>query len=103
VRETTVDDGSREIPIVVAEGAIERMRGLLGSSERRGLLLPRTRSVHTFGMHRPIDAVLLDRELRVIGVVRLAPRRVLLPRRRVRHILEVDRSPFTAGDRLRIR
>jgi len=46
----------------------ERARGLLGRSElepNEGLLLERSRSVHTFGMRFPIDAVLLDRDDRV--------------------------------------
>lgn len=70
----------------------ERARGLLGRraiGSDEGLLLRRCRSVHTFGMRFAIDAVLLDRTWRVIGVVRLVPGRVLLPRPRVRHVLEV--------------
>ncbi len=45
--------------------------------------------MHTVGMRFPIDAVLLDRGHRVIGVIRLRPWRVLLPRPAVRHVLEV--------------
>jgi uncharacterized protein len=40
-------------------------------------------------MRFAIDAVLLDRDDRVVEVVRLPPGRILLPRPRVRHILEV--------------
>ncbi len=81
----------------------ERARGLLGRSglePNEGLLLERTRSVHTFGMRFPIDAVLLDRDERVIDVVRLPPNRVLLPRRRVRAVIEVAAGQgrrFTPG------
>lgn len=70
----------------------ERARGLLGRTElahNQALLLERCRSVHTFGMRFPIDAVLLDRTWRVVSVVRLAPGRLLLPRPRIRHVLEV--------------
>ena len=70
----------------------ERVLGLRGRSRlgpSEGLLLERCRSVHTFGMRFAIDAVLLDRERRVVGVVRMAPRRILRPRRHVRHVLEV--------------
>ena len=67
------------------------------------LLLDRTRSIHTFGMRLPISVVLLDRELVVRSVRPVRPRRLLLPRPRIRHILEcaegVDLRP---GDRLRI-
>jgi uncharacterized membrane protein (UPF0127 family) len=43
-----------------------------------GLLIPRCRSVHTFGMRFPIDVLFLDDEGRVIDLRRSAPpRRVL--------------------------
>jgi uncharacterized membrane protein (UPF0127 family) len=53
------------------------------------LLLVRTRSVHTFGMRFAIVAALLDRHGLVRAVVRMPPWRVLLPRPRVRHVLEL--------------
>ncbi len=65
------------------------LRGLPGLQQNEGLLLERCRSVHTFGMRFAIDAVVLDRHGRVITVVRMAPRRLLRPRRRGRHVLEV--------------
>ena len=65
-----------------------------------GLLL-RARSVHTVGMGGPIDAVLLDPQLRVIDVITLRPGRVLLPRRGVRFVLETaEGSGLRPGDRL---
>jgi uncharacterized membrane protein (UPF0127 family) len=86
----------------VAERRRERMRGLIGGRALCALLLPRTRSVHTFGMREPIDVVLLDEDLRIVEIVHLPPHRVLLPRARVRHVLEVPRSPFRTGDLVRI-
>ena len=84
----------------------ERMRGWRG---RRAvgpddvLLLDRARSIHTFGMCFPISVALLDRELVVRSVRPVRPGRLLLPRPRIRHILEcaegVDLRP---GDRLRV-
>lgn len=81
------------------------MRGLLGRDgldPGEALLLQGTRSVHTFGMRFPIAVALLDRDgVVVLHVVRMRPRRVLLPRSRVRHVLElaegIDLQP---GDRL---
>ena len=84
----------------------ERMRGLIARgllAEDEALLLDRARSIHTFGMCLPISVALLDRELVVRSVRPIRPRRLLLPRPRIRHILEcaegVDLRP---GDRLRI-
>ena len=59
----------------VPETLRERARGLMGRdalAPDEGLLLRRCRSVHTFGMRFTIE-----------------PGRILLPRRRVRHVLEV--------------
>jgi uncharacterized membrane protein (UPF0127 family) len=47
------------------------MRGLLGRDRLEpgeGLLLRPASSIHTFFMRFPIDAVWLDRDLRVVGV-----------------------------------
>ena len=79
------------------------MRGLLGRSELapdEALLLERTRSVHTFGMRFEIAAALLDRDFVVRAAVRMPPRRVLLPRRDVRHVLELaGDAEVRPGDR----
>lgn len=84
----------------------ERMRGLIARgllAEDEALLLDRARSIHTFGMHFPISAVLLDRDLVVRSVRPIRPGRLVLPRPGTRHVLEctegVDLRP---GDRLRI-
>jgi hypothetical protein len=83
----------------------ERMRGLLGRdglAPGRALLLERTRSVHTLGMRFEISVALLDRDLRVLAIHRLPPRRLLLPRRRVRHVLEYHSDvDLRVGDLLR--
>jgi uncharacterized membrane protein (UPF0127 family) len=84
----------------------ERTRGLLGRSgidADEALLLERTRSIHTFGMHFPIGVALLDRDLVVRSVRTVRPGRLVLPRLGTRQILEcakgVDLRP---GDRLRV-
>src|SRR5215210_9414806 len=56
---------------VVADSPVSRMRGLLGRSELapgEGILLRPASSIHTWFMRFPIDAVFLDRELRVVGI-----------------------------------
>lgn len=56
---------------VVADSPASRMKGLLGRSELRpgeGLLLRPASSIHTFFMRFPIDAVFLDKGLRVLRV-----------------------------------
>jgi uncharacterized protein len=83
----------------------ERMRGLRGHpppGPRRGMLFYRCRSVHTFGMRRPIVLAFLDRELRIVAATTAQPRRLFLPRRGARHILECDvSSELRIGDRFR--
>jgi uncharacterized membrane protein (UPF0127 family) len=53
-------------------GALERLRGLLGSpppAEDSGLWITRCNSVHTALMRYPIDVVFFDGDLRVVAVV----------------------------------
>jgi hypothetical protein len=69
----------------------QRTRGLLGLSglePDRAMFIPNASSVHTFGMRFPVLVARLDAELRVVEIRRLGPRRLLLPRRAVRHVLE---------------
>jgi uncharacterized membrane protein (UPF0127 family) len=90
-RVTLVGSDGFRIEVEVAERARERMRGLLRRARLppgQGLLIPNARSVHSMGMRFPVDVSFLDAELTVLEVKRLAPGRVLVPRRRARHILE---------------
>ncbi len=58
----------------VAETFAQRSRGLLGKSGYEGaMVLPRTRSVHTFGMRFAIDVAFCDRELIVLRVTTVRP------------------------------
>jgi uncharacterized membrane protein (UPF0127 family) len=102
MRSVTVTSEARSVDVLSGDRPLERMRGLIGRRDERGLLLRRTRSVHTFGMRRTIDVVLLDGDLVVVDVVRLRPRRILLPRRGVRHVLELYESPFAPGEALTV-
>jgi uncharacterized membrane protein (UPF0127 family) len=76
----------------VADRALTRLRGLLGRSELpagEGLLLRPAPSIHTWFMRFPIDAVFLDRELRVLDVrSELRPWRIA-GRRGARAVLEL--------------
>ena len=63
-----------EVP--VATSRLSRLLGLALLSRRRagaGLLIPRCRSVHTFGMRFAIDVLFLDAEDRVIELRRAVP------------------------------
>jgi uncharacterized protein len=95
---------------VVADSFGLRLRGLLGRKgleSDEGFLLIGSPSIHTTFMRFPIDAVFLDRELRVIGVrPTMRPWR-FAGRRRAKHILELrageaERREVAAGTRLRL-
>lgn len=93
----------------VADSMVDRARGLLGHSRYDGALLLRgTRSVHSVGMRFPMDVAFLDDGLRVLGVTRLRPWGVALPRRGCRHVLEAQAGAFerwrlAPGDQIEIR
>lgn len=76
----------------LADTFFSRLRGLVGRRELpvgEGLFLSPSRSIHTFFMRFPIDAVFLDRGLRVVGVsAQLRPWR-FAGRKGARHVLEL--------------
>jgi uncharacterized membrane protein (UPF0127 family) len=93
---------------VVADSFGGRLRGLLGRRELAsgdGLLLRPSGAIHTWFMRFAIDAVFLDRELRVLRVApALRPWRMAW-RRRTRIVLELASGEaaarkITVGDRL---
>lgn len=90
----------------VPDTRMERMRGLLGRASLppdEALLLPGSRSIHTFGMRLAISVAWLDADARVIEVRRLPPSRLALPRRRGRDVLEcAEGAGPEVGERLTI-
>ncbi len=85
------DPRGGRLDVEVAVSRRERARGLLGRTAVEpgtALLLPDARSVHTFGMRFDIKVALLDGSYRVVAVRDLPPRRIIFPRRGVRHVLE---------------
>jgi uncharacterized membrane protein (UPF0127 family) len=96
---------------VLADRPLPRMRGLIGRQglpAGEGLLLSPAPAIHTAFMRFPIDAVFLDRNLRVLDIVeRLRPWRVA-SKRRARAVLELSagecaRRGVAIGDRLELR
>jgi uncharacterized membrane protein (UPF0127 family) len=64
------------VDVPVAGSVRSRLLGLALLSRRRagpGLLIPRCRSVHTFGMRFPLDVLFLDGGNRVIELRRAVP------------------------------
>jgi uncharacterized membrane protein (UPF0127 family) len=93
---------------VLADTALARMRGLLGRRELpsgEGILLRPASSVHMAFMRFPIDAVFLDRDLRVVKVASgLRPWRAA-GSRGAKAVLEIpageaERRGLTVGDLL---
>lgn len=93
----------------VARTRSERRRGLLGRDDLAGaLLIERCRCVHTIGMRFDIDVLFLDRQRRVVDVVRMAPGRIGRPRLRARSVVEAqagacERWGLAVGDTLDVR
>ena len=100
-----VEPAGDRLLVEVPTSRRERMRGLLGRADPppgRGLLLERARSVHTFGMRRTIRVALLDHRFAVLAVRLVRPGRLVLPRPRVRHVLECSATTvLRQGDLLR--
>ena len=93
---------------VLADTALARMKGLLGRRELpsgEGILLKPASSVHMAFMRFPIDAVFLDRDMRVVKVAPdLRPWRAAASRG-AKSVLEIpageaSRRGLSVGDRL---
>ena len=84
-----LEDG---LTVHVAAGPFARLRGLAALDDlpgEHGLLLPRTRSVHTFGMRFPLDLVWLAKDGSVLAVEgAVGPRRNAMARS-ARSVVEV--------------
>jgi uncharacterized protein len=95
----TAEVASRRVPVAVT--LLSRLLGLALLRPGRageGLLIPRCRSVHTFGMRFAIDVVFLDRGRAPIAVRRAVPRNRIVGERRAAAVLEL---PAVAGGGVR--
>jgi uncharacterized membrane protein (UPF0127 family) len=95
----------------IADRPVRRMRGLIGRrglGSDQGMLIRPAPSIHTAFMRFPIDALFLDRDLRVLDIVeRMRPWRVA-GRRKARAVLELAagesaRLEVRVGDQLELR
>jgi uncharacterized protein len=77
------------VEIAVARSFPARLLGLAFRRPERALLIPRCRSVHTFGMRFRLDLVWLDGAGRVLGVDRRVPPNRVRSRRDAAAVLEV--------------
>jgi uncharacterized protein len=81
----------------VARTPRARLLGLAGLrmlAAEAGLLLPRTRAVHTFGMRFALDLVWLDADGRVVRVDRDVPPRRLRACRASRAVVELPAGGY---------
>ena len=86
----TAEVASRRVPVAVT--LLSRLLGLSLLRPGRageGLLIPRCRGVHTFGMRFAIDVVFLDRARAPISVRRAVPRNRFVADHRAAAVLEL--------------
>ncbi len=95
----------------LANTFLTRLRGLMFTSRLApgaGLLLRPCQGIHTFWMFFPIDAIFLDRELRIVRLVEnLRPFRLTSPHTAASSVLELEsgtisRFRLNPGDQLEI-
>lgn len=92
----------------VADGFVDRLRGLILQPEPEGALLLRPAfSVHTIGVRYPIDVAYCDRELTVLRTVTLRPYRFDRPVWKARAVIEAPAGAFerwnlAVGDELEV-
>lgn len=111
-------DGEVLASLEIASNRRQKAIGLIGREGIEGaLLLPPTRSVHTFGMRFPIDVAFCDLDidlaedfggLVVVRTVRMQRWRVSLPSLRARVAIEAEAGAFARwelhpGDELEVK
>ena len=91
----------RVLEVTITETLLERNRGLLVLAplqHGQGLLIMNCMSIHTLGMHYPIDLIYLNRALQIIKLVSaIAPRRASICWR-ARSVLEAYPGSINALD-----
>jgi len=80
--------------LAVATAFWVRFMGLMGKKAigtDEGIFFPHCNSVHTFFMRFPIDVIYLSQSGEVLRVYEsVSPWRLLLPAKRVKHVLEIQ-------------
>lgn len=79
----------REVPLARGPARLLGLAGLDREAAGAGLLIPRCRAVHTFGMRFALDLVFLDRDGRPCSVRRALPPRRFAADRRAAAVLEL--------------
>lgn len=104
--ETLGFEAAERAPLHIAAGLASRMRGLLFSPVRQGvLLLAPCRDIHTVGMRHALDIAFVDADGMVVEAYRdVGPMRRVRCRKAVATIERFSESTpwFTAGDRVEI-
>jgi len=97
--------------VKVADSVLGRLIGLLGRRSLQpdsGVWIVPANSIHSFGMLMTFDAVMVDKDFKVVSVNELVrPFRILWPKRRAESVIELPahaifRSRTEVGDQLMI-
>ncbi len=89
-------DGVDVAPVIVADTALRRLRGMLGRRPLPpALILVPANSVHGIGMRESLDVAVLDRDGTVLDVTTLRPLRLTRTVRHGRQVLEAPVGSFS--------
>lgn len=97
--------------VISATGFFDRLKGLLGKSEldsNSSLWIHNCKSIHTWFMKFPIDAVFVDKNLEVKAIHKdIQPGRLIMPIWNAQSVFEfsvgaADRGKIEVGDKLNV-
>jgi uncharacterized membrane protein (UPF0127 family) len=103
------DDGEVLATLEIAEGTRGRIRGLLGRDGIEGAMyLTPAKSVHTMGMHFPIDVAYVGKDMVVLRTVTMRRWRLGRPVMKAHGVIEAEAGAFAhwnlkVGDQLEIK
>lgn len=78
------------ISVTKTQNLWQKIKGLLGTTKPHPLLLKTHWGIHTFGMHYPIDVVILDDSNKIVTLKpNLKPNRIFLWNPKYERVLEL--------------
>lgn len=97
---------NKKINVDVADTFYKRLVGLMGKKEiKRGLLFPKTSSIHTFFMKEVIDVVMLDKEYKILYLKKNVKKNRIIIKRKPYYTIELPKNSLNnihIGDKLTI-
>ena len=95
---------NQKINVDVADTFFKKLKGLMGKKNiQRGLIFPRTSSIHTFFMKENIDIIMLDKNKKIIYIKRNLKKNKIIIKKKAYYTIELPFNTIPNTDNLDIK